>query len=135
MMELHKTLDVIFNDASVGINSSKRKDGIRLLPYCEIRHKDIQYLAEIKSRSLNLSVSCTVRKGFLRIQGIQNCLLITQYIEVEWWLKAMKMFEEGKHLTEEGLIEIAKLRDEHTSKKNILTRRDVGDVARILAEN
>lgn len=135
MNDVHKTLDVIFEDASVGINSSRRKDGIRLLPYCEIRHKDIQYLAEIKARLLNLSVSCTVRKGFLRIQGIQNCLLITQYIDVMWWLEAMKLFEQGKHLTEEGLIKIAKLRDENTSKKNILTRRNVGDVAKILAEN
>ena len=127
-------LENIFKDASVGINSSRRKTGVRLLPYCEIRHKDIQYLARVKAMLLNLSVSCTVRKGFLRIQGIQNCLLITQFITTEWWLKAMKMFEEGKHLTDVGLIEIAKLRDENSSKKNILTRRDVGDVAKIMAE-
>ena len=132
---MYINLEDIFVDASVGINSSRRKDGIRLLPYCEIRHRDIQYLAMIKAGLLNLSVSCTVRKGFLRIQGIQNCLIITQYIEVEWWLEAMNLFEKGKHLTEEGLIEIAKLRDENTSKRNILTRRNVGDVAKILAEN
>lgn len=133
-------LSVVFKSASVSIITSKRKKGdaesIRLNPCCEIRHKDIHYLSRIKALLLNLSVSCTIRKKFLRIQGVQNCSLITQFITGhDWWLQAMQMFEEGRHKTHLGLIEIAKLRDEHSSKRNILTRRDVGDVARILAES
>ena len=132
-------LEVAFKSASVSIITSKRKKGdtesIRLIPCCEIRHKDIHYLSRIKALLLNLSVSCTIRKKFLRIQGVQNCSIITQFISgQDWWLQAMQMFEEGKHKTHLGIIEIAKLRDEHASKRKILTRRDVGDVARILAE-
>lgn len=125
----------IFKGASVGINTSKRLDSIRLLPYCEVRSKDISYLARVKALLLNLSVSCTVRRGFLRVQGIQNCSLITQYIEIEWWLKAMNLFERGEHLTEEGLIKIAQLRDDNCSGKKILTRRNISDIARIMAES
>ena len=125
----------VFKDASVGINTSKRLDGIRLLPYCEVRSKDIQYLSRVKALLLNLSVSCTVRRGFLRVQGIQNCSLITQFIDIKWWLEAMEIFTTGKHLTEEGLIKIARLRDDNCSGKKILTRRNIGDIAKIMAES
>lgn len=139
--DANEQLEVAFKSVSVSIISSKRKKGdaesIRLIPCCEIRHRDIHYLSRIKALLLNLSVSCTIRKKFLRIQGVQNCSIITQFIDnsgQDWWLQAMQMFEEGRHKTHLGIIEIAKLRDEHASKRKILTRRDVGDVARILAE-
>jgi len=135
MTEENVTLEYAFKNATVGLTSSKRSKGVRLLPYCEIRSKYRIYLSRLKAKLLTISVSSTVRKGFLRIQGIQNCNLITQFISTQWWLESMEMFMEGKHLTEEGLLTIAKLRDDNYTGRKILTRRNVGDVAQLLAES
>lgn len=132
---MSKMLKDAFKIATVGLTSSKRPDGVRLLPYCEIRSKDRIYLSRLKAELLTISVSSTVRNGFLRIQGIQNCNIITQFISTEWWLESMEMFMEGKHLTEGGLLTIAKLRDDNYRGRKILTRRNVGDVAQLLAES
>ena len=130
-----ESLDKMFEKSTVGLTSSKRPNGVRLLPYCEIRSKDKIFLSNLKARLLTISVSSTVRNGFIRIQGIQNCNIITQFISTQWWLDAMEMFMEGKHLTEEGLLTIAKLRDDNYKGRKILTRRNVGDVAQLLAES
>jgi len=108
-----------FADAYVGIVIGRRERGIRLNPYIEIRGEPYD-LKRIQLDLLSLSVGCTIRKGFLRIQGIQNCKLIAPYTKHDWFRKAMVLFGKGEHLKEEGKEKILNMvpRDEKSRTKS-----------------
>ena len=97
--------------ATVGISVNRRpkmRFGIKLLPYVEIYGK-IDELESLKAELLNYSIGSTLRKKSLRIQGIENCSVMTRFLNKEkysWWFECIEMFVEGKHLTRKGIKEI-----------------------------
>ena len=106
MGEYHIMLDeTTFKGAYVGITASNREKGIRLNPYVEIRDERPRLLA-LQNKLLKLSIGCTMRKGFLRVQGIQNCSLIAPFVEYQWFKDCILLFEQKRHLTPEGVEEI-----------------------------
>ena len=104
----------LLRKSSCGINVSIRRDAkkkIRIYPYVEVRGSNHVDLEQLKLELLNLSVGSTVRPKFLRIQGIQNCDLITPYIKPpSWWKKAMEKFLNKEHCQRDGIQEILQLR-------------------------
>jgi len=101
-------LSEAFKDAYVGITSSKRLKGIRLNPYIEVRGEK-PTLQELQLVLLQMSIGCTIRKNFLRIQGIQNCKIISPFTEHQWFREAILLFEKGEHLTKKGREKILEL--------------------------
>ena len=108
----------VFKNAYVGVSANRRDTGIRLNPYVEIRDNE-DNLFDLQNKLLTLSIGCTVRKNFLRIQGIQNCKIVAPFVKQKWFKECMKKFDEGKHLTQEGVIEILDLcpRGDKTRRK------------------
>ena len=95
----------VFKNAYVGVSANRRDSGIRLNPYVEIRDVEDK-LFDLQNKLLALSIGCTVKKNFLRIQGIQNCKIVAPFVKQKWFKECMVKFDEGKHLTHEGIIEI-----------------------------
>ena len=81
-----------FKDAYVGITASKRDKGVRLNPYIELRDEEPRLLI-LQTQLLALSIGCTVRRGFLRIQGIQNCIVVAPFVKYDWFRDCMALFE------------------------------------------
>ncbi len=128
-----------FKNAHYGIVVSRRqkaKHGIRLFPYCEVYGK-VKTLQRLKMQLLNLSVSCTVKNNFLRIQGIRNCSLITQYVpsEQKWFQGAVQMFEQGRHLEPEGIIQLIKIRNERQSARPMEGKVTVKEAVKTVLEH
>ena len=121
-------LDQVFENAHFGVNVARREEvkfGIRLVPFVEIFSTDQNYLNEIHIELLRFSVSSTVRPKFLRMQGVQNCLILSRYCKDLWWLKCMEMFEQKEHLTKDGIFKIMYMREKRgnvpTQMKNRVT--------------
>jgi len=113
----------MFSDAYVGITQGKRTNGIRITPYIELRG-ELYDLRKIQLELLSMSIGCTIRNRFLRIQGIQNCKLIAPYTKHQWFRDAIMMFDRGEHLTEEGKLKIMSLVPTNTktrTKRNKLS--------------
>lgn len=130
-------LDGVFKEASCSVIASKRpnlKTGIRLMPYCEIFNQDPLFLEQVKIELLKLSVSSTVHKNFLRIQGIQNCSIMTGYIRERWWVDAIQLFLEGKHRTKKGIVEILQLRESRDGARDMKSKASLQEVIKILME-
>lgn len=110
------TLDEAVEKAIVGVTASqghpKTRYGIRIYPYVEIPGAK-EDLAYVQSELLRFSVGSTLRPNFLRIQGIQNCSVMTRFLDSDkyaWWFKAVQMFVDRQHLTRKGIISILNLR-------------------------
>jgi len=115
-----------FKTAYVGVTVGRRVRGIRLNPYIEIRGK-AEELETIRLELLKYSIGCTIRNNFLRIQGIQNCSIISPFVEKEWFKECMKMFEEGLHLTQDGrdkIMELIPRNDKSRKKKHQIVVED-----------
>jgi hypothetical protein len=83
-----------------------------VFPYFDVKGSRKE-LEKVKVALLSLGCGSTLRSGFLRIQGINNCLIISAFIENDgkrWWLDCLKMFEKGMHLTRSGIVKIVKKR-------------------------
>jgi len=108
----------VFKNAYVGVSTNRRDNGVRLNPYVEIRDEEGK-LRDIQNKLLALSIGCTIRNNFLRIQGIQNCMIVAPFVKQKWFRECMMKFDEGKHLTLSGMVEIMDLcpRGDKTRKK------------------
>ena len=94
----------------IGISRRPRSElGLRIFPYAEVRGSQYD-LERLQANLMQNSIGCTVRSGFLRIQGIDNCNAITPYVKVEWWKEAVLLFLEGEHKKRSGIARILKLR-------------------------
>ena len=99
----------------VGVTSGKRSKmryGIKLYPYVEVSGEHAELL-DIQSELLRFSIGSTLRPDFLRIQGIENCSLMTQFLDKNkylWWFKCMELFSQGEHLNMKGIQMILRLR-------------------------
>lgn len=131
--------DIIFRKAHYGIvvsRRSKTKHGIRLFPYCEV-YGATEKLEKLRHSLLSLSISCTVRGNFLRIQGIRNCSLITQFVpeKKSWFKEAVRMFEEGEHLEPEGMIKLIRLRDKRVGARKMENKVSLNEVIKTVLEH
>ncbi len=134
-----KPFEVAFRKAHYGIVVSRRqrtKHGLRLFPYCEI-YGLIEDLEELKHELLTISVSCTVKENFLRVQGIRNCSLITQFVPEKhaWFKQVVQMFEQGVHLEPEGMIKLIKLRDARKGSRSMENKVTLKEVIQTVLEH
>ena len=123
----------IANRAVLGITVSRRphmRYGIKIHPYVEIKgtYDDLQVL---QSELLRYSVGCTLRPTFLRIQGIQSCSIMTQFLDKDkhsWWFECLELFIQGRHLTRKGILAILKKRPEVKNQELRVAEQDIMDV-------
>ena len=105
----------LLNKGYCGVMVTRREEaqfGLRVYPYCEV-HSDRDRLASLQAELLNISVTSSLRPNFLRIQGIQNCRILTGFLNKEgreWWFKAVGLFVNVEHLKKKGILKIVKMR-------------------------
>ena len=81
-------------------------DKMRLLPWVELRGDNLE---EIRLELLRYSIKSTLRKGFLRVQGIQNYINMTQFVHKPKFLDIMNLFSVADHLSEAGQYRILQI--------------------------
>jgi len=99
----------------------KAKLGVRAHPWAEIRCERPKLLKDLQVELLTLSIGSTHIGNKLRIQGINNCSLLTQFVpeRYTWWSEAVTMFVAGEHKNKSGLIKILCLRPSGRIPKNL----------------
>lgn len=127
----------VFERAYYGITVSKRDSvryGIRLQPYVEVYSTDIDFLELLHMELLKKSVSSVVRPRFLRIQGIQNCLILRDFCPMHesWWKDCLVLFEKGSHLNPEGIFKIVKMRDNREGARSMVSKVTLAEVVKIV---
>lgn len=108
------------NNAKCGISIEKTRTdlGLRPNPWIELRCSE-EKARQIQAKLLNYGISSTINNNGLRIQGINNCSLATRVFNAnKWWVEAVNMMENGKHLNAEGLITIVKMRNQNSKSKS-----------------
>ena len=108
--------------------------GLRIYPYCEV-HGSRDMLSSLQAELLNVSVTSSLRPKFLRIQGIQNCSILTGVLDKdgrEWWFKAVGLFVKGEHLKKKGILKIVRMRP---PTKNKALRIKNQDIIQVLMES
>ena len=113
-----------FTHAFLGVIANRRPEmrhGVVVTPYVELQHIDKEHLRDVQKMLLTFSVGSTVRNQFLRVQGIQNCSLMTQFIDKNvdntWWFECLDIFVQRKYLTRKGIVEILKRRPKVNNEK------------------
>jgi len=115
-----------------GITVSQRAKaqlGIRAHPWAEVRCERPDLLETLQVELLALSIGSTTLgtpTDKLRIQGINNCSLLTPYVpeKYAWWNEAMTLFDAGEHRTKNGLLKILQLRPGERLPKNLCFLND-----------
>jgi len=107
-----------------GITVSVRKGakiGIRAHPWAEVRCERPELLSILQAELLTHSIGSTIVDDRIRIQGINNCSMITPFVPLkyEWWNKAIVLFVKGEHKHKKGLIKILRLRPSGKIPKNL----------------
>jgi hypothetical protein len=78
---------------------------IKLFPYVEVSGERV-HLEVLQSELLKFSVGSTLRPKFLRIQGIENCSIMTRFLDknkYQWWFECMELFVDKQHLSRKGI--------------------------------
>jgi len=86
---------------------------LRIVPVVEIYSISKPELHRYQSLGVNFT---NITKA-LRVQGIQNCLLIEPFLDDKWFKYAMLIYEDGRNTTTEGILELCDLMDERTNKE------------------
>lgn len=125
----------ILSKAYYGVVVNKRsatRYGIRVQPYIEVYSRDLEFLEQLHMELLRKSVSSVVRPKFLRIQGIQNCLILKDFCPVSerWWKDCLDLFEKGAHLNPNGIFRIVKIRDARVDSKPMSNKITLAEVVR-----
>ena len=107
----------------------KAKYGIRIVPYCDAVG-ELDELNDLKLYLLKSGIGSTLREGFLRVQGIQNCWMMTRFYPIndkklDWWRTVVKMFSEKEHLTKAGMVKILELRPDNKGGGSRMTDEEI----------
>jgi len=111
-LPISSDLKKLFKNSVCGVVANRRKSlsyGIRLWPYCEV-FGNLEDLKRLQAELLSMSVGSCLRKKSLRIQGINNCSMITQFIDNPWWKDVVLRFVNGEHHTRAGILHILRSR-------------------------
>ena len=120
----------LLNKGYCGVMVTRRDEaqfGVRIYPYCEV-HGNREDLSSLQAELLNISVTSSLRPKFLRIQGIQNCRILTGFLDKknrDWWFKAVELFVKGEHLKKKGILRIAKMRPPTKNKALRIKNQDI----------
>lgn len=125
----------IFKSSNTGLVVQRRPKsplGYRITPYIELRLNKEEY-NKINNLLLSIGVSSTYHRGRLRIQGIQNCLLMTDIINDSWFLEVMDVYRLELNNSKSGVVKLLTLREER-KRPNIL-RQTYGECINTITQS
>ena len=97
---------------TVGVRIEKRKGkkyGVKMTPYCDFYIKVGENGDEIVKALGSYGVHSKNRGKFVKVQGIENCTILSGILNNEWFNEVMILFATGKHNELDGILDLIEL--------------------------